>query len=344
MVHRINFGRMTGLKADAMSLDDLKAGRSWNSSPELIANEGRLSGPSRRKRKKTHVATSDSEESYQPYNSLDVVETETRLRPKPAVWSREPSGGLIHEQINAKSLSTPLSMPEFGRSSEELSAIAPSTNPRQTTKIAKRKRATRHTVTPERLRQSSSDSDTPLAAKFKKPLTPATTRGPSIAVSQNDKAPVISLDSSPERDFFSRPRPRNSQRKKAKPEHSLGMMPVNNVKLEPLSANAVAKTIFRVSASNIPEKGPVRVPFASCPSSNNLFSTLIEERKIRGELSSKISDITATCTWSGKRYGIRKGKPEDWADFCTYLRKSWDKGGEAFEDGCEIDMMIHVDD
>ena len=113
---------------------------------------------------------------------------------------------------------------------------------------------------------------------------------------------------------------------------------------EQLSTEAMARTSFIVTASNQPTIAPVTVPFTSCMAFDRLFETLISECDIRLETAQKVTKISAKNTWTGKQIRIRKGRPEDWMFFHRGLCKAWKQGSEQFEDGCEVEMMIHVDD
>jgi len=115
-------------------------------------------------------------------------------------------------------------------------------------------------------------------------------------------------------------------------------------KTEQLSSNPVAGTTLIVAASNQPTIAPVFVPFTSCNTFPQLFETLVSECDIRPEAAKRVSKISARYTWDGKQIRIRKERPEDWSLFYRGLCKAWDKGSEGFEDGWEVEMMVHVDD
>lgn len=111
-----------------------------------------------------------------------------------------------------------------------------------------------------------------------------------------------------------------------------------------LSSEPVARTTLIVTASNQPTIAPVFVPLTSCNTFPQLFKILISECDIRPDAAKKVSKISARYTWDGKQIRIRKERPEDWSLFYRGLRKAWDKGSEGFEDGWEVEMMVHVDD
>lgn len=113
---------------------------------------------------------------------------------------------------------------------------------------------------------------------------------------------------------------------------------------EQLSFEAMVGTNKIVTASTQPTIAPVTVPFAACQTFDRLFTTLIAEREIQPESAQKVTKISAKNTWNGFFRRIRKGRPEDWKVFYGELCKAWKQGSERFESGCEMEMMIHVDD
>ena len=117
-----------------------------------------------------------------------------------------------------------------------------------------------------------------------------------------------------------------------------------SVKTEQLSYESMAKTTFIVTASNQPTIAPVIVPFTSCKTFDRLFETLISECDVRAESAKRVSKISAKNTWNGKQVRIRKGRTEDWTILYTGLCKAWNYESERFEDGCEVEMVIHIDD
>ena len=120
--------------------------------------------------------------------------------------------------------------------------------------------------------------------------------------------------------------------------------PNSDAKVESLSVEMISCTYLRVSADNMVGKGPVRVPFELYKTSERLFTSLMSERKIRHDQRPRVSDITATFPWSKESIGIRKGRYEDWTYFCECLRKAWVTESHRFGEGCNVDIMIHVDE
>ena len=111
-----------------------------------------------------------------------------------------------------------------------------------------------------------------------------------------------------------------------------------------LSFKAMVRTTFIVTASNQLDMAPVMVPFMFCKTFDRLFDTLIFECGIRPESAKTVSNISATYSWNGKRMRIRRGRPEDWNLFHKGLCKAWVQGNERLEEGCEVEMMVHVDE
>ena len=189
-------------------------------------------------------------------------------------------------------------------------------------------------------RESDSDSDVPLLRKRSRhkpqPMTPPESHAPSATPTGQKHVEIIDLENETGLSQIESPK-LATRSPKVKTEPSYG-----GIKTEPLSAEIIACTFFRVSADNMPGKGPVRVPFSLYKTSEDLFTSMISERRIRQH--NRISDITATFPWSKESIGIRKGRPEDWTYFCNSLGKAWEKESHRFEEECHIDIMIHVDE
>ena len=111
-----------------------------------------------------------------------------------------------------------------------------------------------------------------------------------------------------------------------------------------LSFKAMVRTNFVVTASNQRNMPPVTVPFMFCKTFDRLFDTLIFECNIRSESAKTVSNISAKYTWNGKSVRIRRGRHEDWNVFYKGLCKAWDHGNERFEEGCEVEMILHLDE
>lgn len=111
-----------------------------------------------------------------------------------------------------------------------------------------------------------------------------------------------------------------------------------------LSSESMAKTTFLVTASNQPTLAAVIVPYTSCSAFDRLFDMLIAECGLRPEAAKKVSNISVKNTWDGKNVRIRKGRPEDWEYFNRGLCRAWQHEKEHFEHGCDVEIMIHVED
>ena len=324
---------MTGRKADEVKLESRKSTEASTPAPASART------PNPTKRRKAHNVVSDSDdESIGHWNIFtEPPNVPSRLRPRSPVWSRAAPGSGQDPKSEPRKAKARSKASSPRRQSAPSSATKPRGRPR--------KRSVRQT---QEYSHPTSDSDAPLASRAKGLLpTPALTRTSSATARRSKTTTIISLESSEERDSSATSQAFLQRAKSAK---EIDRAPLQsqafpaNIKAEPLSADAIAQTVFRVSADNMPEKGPIDVPFSHCPTSDDLWTVLSRERKLRGVPDAKISDITATCTWGERKsYGIRKGKPSDWAAFCKYLRKEWDKENNGFEDGCEVHMMIHVD-
>ena len=87
----------------------------------------------------------------------------------------------------------------------------------------------------------------------------------------------------------------------------------------------------------------IAVPLSQCPDLPQLFQTLITECDLKGKIASELSQVSAKYTWDQKRHLIRKARPRDWTIFIDTLRKAWERDATRFaEDGCEVEMIVHV--
>ena len=116
------------------------------------------------------------------------------------------------------------------------------------------------------------------------------------------------------------------------------------VKPEPLADDILSSTYFMVTATNQPSTAPITVAFSSCKTFASFFPTMIQECSVLKVSAKKVVHISATFTWSGRRLCLRKDKETDWTMFCTILRNAWDKNASRFDDGCEVELLLHVDD
>ena len=300
-----------------------------------------------------HRPESSRSNNEQQHNFLDVKETKTRLRPHPTPrpWSRVISDD---ELINENS--------------------RPNSSRQRRRRESPRRKKRRETTQLDNIRDSyDSHSDVPLrprklVSKNRPRLTPATThtsstshtRLPSSAsvsepIRASGRAPkptIIILDSDSEDVDLIQPRRSHNHQSNPTRNPSTSFSAIKdeaqpiNIKGEPLSLEILTKTILRVTASNETDKAPISVSLNLCRTSDQLFTTLVNERGVRLEAAKKVSVISATYTWSGKRHGIRRGKVEDWTRFCRALQRAWDsEEGNGFRmNECEVDMIMHVDD
>ena len=185
---------------------------------------------------------------------------------------------------------------------------------------------------------SSSESDVPLQTKRRRtqPITPARSSMTPAGSKPNE---VIQVED----DFVE-----GGVQQSTAGVQKLSLHVQNNalsttVKPERLSSEVVSRTLLRVKADNMPAKGPIRVPLSSCNKVDTLFPVLMTERRIAQSARARISDMTATFTWSDESLGIRKDRLDDWDYFSDTIRKAWETHAHRFFEGCYVDIMIHVD-
>ena len=98
-----------------------------------------------------------------------------------------------------------------------------------------------------------------------------------------------------------------------------------------------------VSASNQPELAPVHINLGSIATIEQLYQKLATACELQPDEAAKIATVSVTYTWSGKRQRLRKGRAEDWEHFKEILEKAWERYSDRFDEGCEVNMMLHVD-
>ena len=206
-------------------------------------------------------------------------------------------------------------------------------------------RATKSSGVPGR--ESSSDSDRPMIHRRHnpQPITPPNSHRLSLTPAVPRGREIIDLEDESGSPQYEQPSAVDNLSTAAKEPKLKVESAQASIKVEPLSADMVSRTFLRVRAKGMLDKGAVRVPFSLCKRFESLFELLLSECKVQHELRAKVSDITATFPWDKEdQRWIRKGRLEDWAYFCEDLRKAWEKEPHSFEDGCKIDIMIHVPD
>ncbi len=113
---------------------------------------------------------------------------------------------------------------------------------------------------------------------------------------------------------------------------------------EGLSREAVARTSLLVSVEHQRNRAPANVALEDCQTLEHFFEILISECNLKGRTATGLRAVSATYPWNYKRLLIRKGRPRDWTLFCGDIRKGWDReAGKFAEDGCEVEIMVHVD-
>ena len=114
------------------------------------------------------------------------------------------------------------------------------------------------------------------------------------------------------------------------------------IKTEPLSNDITSKTALMVIASSQQGMAPVTVKLDTYTGAGNLFEFLAQECEL-GNLSKKVTAISATYTWDKRKHRFRKDRLDvDWAAFCDRLREAFDKNPDFAMHGCEVEMLLHV--
>lgn len=294
-------------------------------------------------KRRARAVLSDSEEDEDQheyenaYNFLEYEEKATVLRPRPEAskWTRTVTEDIYDHRTKQSSQKSSHSRPQAPTPSL-------SSRPEIAPKSKKRRRVNNP---PGRNLEDSDDSDAPLITRqsVQKPLpTPTTTCTTSVAPTRTSSSArtltqnqvFVSVDSASE----------DEQSRGRTSKHNVVIeakdWPVD-IKDEPLSGQALTKTVLFVSASN-EDKAPLTVRLSSCRTSNQIFATLITELEILPEHARNVKHISVTYNWSGKRLLIRKGNSDDWYRFFRTVRMAWDSSAKKFDDECEVEMTVHV--
>ncbi|MCJ1404676.1 hypothetical protein MMC11_007902 [Xylographa trunciseda] len=114
------------------------------------------------------------------------------------------------------------------------------------------------------------------------------------------------------------------------------------IKAEQLSDEIMSKTTLLVTATNLPDMAPVTVKLECYKGFHNFLDFLAEEC-VLDNFSSKVTDVSATYTWSGRKHRLRKERFDvDWQAFCNELRDAFQKNPTFMKQGCEVGMLLHV--
>lgn len=57
-----------------------------------------------------------------------------------------------------------------------------------------------------------------------------------------------------------------------------------------------------------------------------------------------VAIISVNFPWGGEVIHLRQGRQEDFDKFQEILRQAWMKDPSAFQEGCEIEILLHVDE
>ena len=113
---------------------------------------------------------------------------------------------------------------------------------------------------------------------------------------------------------------------------------------EMTSENAV-QTVLIVSASDEVDRAPSYVYLKEYWSLADLFESLLDDRKVRGQAPKIAFAIKAMFLWSNRVQLLRRDTPDDWNVFWEALRWAWKHQKAQFEEsGCEVEMILLVEE
>lgn len=319
-MHLIDFESMTGHTHNAKPI------------PEMLVQKPKP---------KDHDSRTHEDE---PYNFLDYEEKPTRTRsasnskPRPPVVDDDTTGTYgVHRKVPRSNMSSrvpdraaralvrkrrpgagPLKIDEEDSGSDSDAPLI-AENP-----IKKRRKSTPAPVS-SKYTVPTANMHTPSAIRKHRP-TPASTQTPSVPSTCRPSVAPSDAD-----------RTRTTSEFPIEIEDSPA-----KVKTEPLSGDALTKTILFVTASN-KTKAPLTVPLNSCRTSVQLFATLITELRIPSNVARNVEEISVTYTWGERALLIRKNNSDHWSRFCNTIRKAWESSAYRFNDKCEVEMVVHVE-
>ena len=113
-----------------------------------------------------------------------------------------------------------------------------------------------------------------------------------------------------------------------------------------VASNEAIETILLVSASNRPDEPPCHIHLREEWTLSDLFDSAIDGCELRGQAPETVKSIQATFLWDDRRMQrLRKDRPDDWTIFWQALRRAWtQKRGSLTEHGCEIEMVVRVEE
>lgn len=110
-----------------------------------------------------------------------------------------------------------------------------------------------------------------------------------------------------------------------------------------LSEEILGGTSLLVRVNNQPDVAPAFINLGLCCNFEALFPVLISECEVQASTTMKITKISVTFPWSREQLRLRKGRDEDWAVFCSALRRRWEDKEDLGVGGCKVEMLVHVD-
>ena len=87
---------------------------------------------------------------------------------------------------------------------------------------------------------------------------------------------------------------------------------------------------------------PVNISLGSIATIDQLYHKLATACELRPGESQKITTVSVTYTWSGEQQRLRKDHAEDLKLFKEILGKAWERNSARFDEGCKVNMMLHV--
>ncbi|MCJ1283769.1 hypothetical protein MMC26_003100 [Xylographa opegraphella] len=114
------------------------------------------------------------------------------------------------------------------------------------------------------------------------------------------------------------------------------------IKAQRLSSEIMSKTTLLVTATNLHDMAPVTVKL-SCFKGFRSFLDFLADECVLGDLSKKVTDVSATYTWNGRKHRFRKERLDvDWLAFCKVLRDAFQTNPTLTKQGSEVEMLLHV--
>ena len=86
----------------------------------------------------------------------------------------------------------------------------------------------------------------------------------------------------------------------------------------------------------------MNIPLGLVATVEQLYDKLSTACELRPDEAKKVTNISVRYSWSGEQQRLRREQSEDLELFKIILAKAWEKNSARFDEGCKVNMMLHV--